>query len=59
MQLTRGQRLPLATLTGSTLQLGVALTGINVDISCFGLDAQLLQEFPHWLRRARDQGIVQ
>jgi len=40
MQLTRGQRLPLSALTGSTLRIGVALAGISVDISCFGLDAQ-------------------
>jgi len=64
MQLTRGQRLPLSALTGSTLRIGVALAGISVDISCFGLDAQDklsdggTREFPHWLRQARDHGIV-
>lgn len=41
MQLTRGQRLPLADLLPTdTFTVGIDLQGVAVDLSCFGLDAQ-------------------
>lgn len=41
MQLNRGQRLALGALTPSlNLRVEVALYGVQVDVACFGLDAQ-------------------
>jgi len=41
MQLNRGQRLALSTLTPAlSLRVEVALYGVQVDVACFGLDAQ-------------------
>jgi len=41
MQLNRGQRLALNTLTPTlSLRVEVALYGVQVDVACFGLDAQ-------------------
>jgi hypothetical protein len=39
MQLIRGQQIPLSNLSSTTFRINIAITGVNVDISCFGVDA--------------------